>query len=167
MLLLKKSIKITSSVSKVSVTTFRGVKNDETTAYTCYHWTPEDESQIQSSSDKEVCESLGHIFTEGLFSKSLLFENCTLGVGAFLCLALPIWDFLRPKWKEWIVSKCLRKLQSCPWLWLPLLSALRCPQNLMLFFKLNLINPRLIGLNRVETFEGGCEITVVTEDTKI
>ena len=66
MLLLKISKKITSSVSKVSVTTFRGVKNDETTAYTCYNWTPEDESQIESSTDKEVCENLGHIFTEGL-----------------------------------------------------------------------------------------------------
>ena len=55
--------------------TFRGVKNDETTAYTCYNWTPEDESQIESSTEKEVCENLGYIFTEGFFRRHSFLIN--------------------------------------------------------------------------------------------
>ena len=36
-----------------------------TTAYMCHDWTPDEEAQIESLSEKEVCESLNLVSTEG------------------------------------------------------------------------------------------------------
>ena len=38
------------------------------TAYMCYAWTPDEEAQLESLSEKEVCESLNLVSTEGFHS---------------------------------------------------------------------------------------------------
>ena len=38
-----------------------------TTAYMCYAWTPDEEAQLESLSEREVCESLNLVSTEGFF----------------------------------------------------------------------------------------------------
>ena len=35
------------------------------TAYMCYAWTPDEEAQVESLTEKEVCESLNLVSTEG------------------------------------------------------------------------------------------------------
>ena len=48
---------------------------DKTTGYMCHDWTLKEQSQVDSSSEKDVCESLGLISTDGLFLIIIIFFN--------------------------------------------------------------------------------------------
>ena len=68
---------------------------DKTTGYMCHDWTLKEQSQVDSSSEREVCEGLGLISTDGVFTfpNVLLYQKAKthylqLGGGAFLSLWL-------------------------------------------------------------------------------
>ena len=105
---------------------------DESTGYMCHDWTLKEQSQVDSSSEKDVCEGLGLISTDGLFLIIIIFSTegfftfhrilvykkaktpyLQLGGVAFLSL----WLQRKLMFDERKVS-FLRRFHNCSWLWM-------------------------------------------------